>query len=730
MGGQIENALVELITNSDDSYIRLEQPDQRARGSIRVEVEHRRSRRSAVIVRDRAEGMTAGEMKEKLTRLGAQTSGQAVGLGTRGSRGRGGKDIVAFGPATWESIKDDRYYYLKLGPSGDWVRDKRGARATPDDRKRLGVPKDNGTVVTLQVDSSRFPVPQHETLAKRLTTHFRLRNIMMDDRRQVRLVNLNTGESTAAMRYHYPEEYYRTKPVLDERFELPGYDGAEAHITVWRHSERFSEDKRSPYRQGGILITSGRDVHEITLFKFERESYAEWFFGTLDVPYIGALSTEYDKRLEMGIQHAENNPFSVLRVDHSLNDEHPFARALKTAGEARLQQIVAEEREREKQLHSRIENAETQARLKRLASAASRFIVAKLKEFDEALPIIDVGQSIPNGFAIIPPEKKIRAQQPATLSILVRDDLLDASSVVEVESDHLAVQVDPGRVTVHPHRARPEVLCGTFKVVGSEVGAMAVVQARIDGLRPAEAIVEVVPEDSDPREPPQTLCFERDQYFIAYGKEKSVRILAPSELMRSAGNQVQVSSDRPEIVVRRQAVEMKYDAELLCWAGMTRLEGRQLHAHGNIQARVGQALAEAKVRVVQRETGGLPFEFHVDNKDYGSQRAIWDPPDGYSLSIAGKHESVGRYLGPAERGFPFQNTPHFLVLLAEIIADSVCRRLLELEGEKRGQDWVREMDVDAFYREHYRYMGEFVPLAHRCVLSAGDLQVLKAESQS
>ena len=730
MGGQIENALVELITNSDDSYIRLEERGQRAGGSIRVEVEHRRRQHSTVLVRDRGEGMTADEMKKKLTRLGAQTSGQSAGLGTRGSRGRGGKDIVAFGPATWESIKDDRYYYLKLHPSGEWARDKHGARATPDDRKRLGLPKDNGTVVTLQVDSSRFPVPQHESLAKRLITHFRLRNIMADGSRQVKLVNLNTGESTPALRYRYPEEYYRTKPVLDERFDLPGYDGAEAHMTVWRHSERFSEDKRSPYRQGGIVITSGRDVHENTLFKFERESYAEWFFGTLDVPYIRVLSAEYDKRLEMGIQHAENNPFSVLRVDHALNDDHPFVKALRTASEARLQRLVAEEKERDKELHSRIENADTEARLKRLASAASRFMIEKLKEIDQDVPVVDGGQDVPNGFAIIPPEKKIRLGDQATLSVLVNEDLVRGSGTVEVQSDHDAVQVEPAKVTLHAHRARTDVLCGTFKVVGTEVGATAVVQAHLDGLRPAEAIVEVVPETSEPREPPQTLCFERDQYFVAYGKEKNVRMLAPSELMNSAGSQVRVSSDHPDIVVRTQVIDLRYDAEMLCWTGASRLAGRQLHAHGKIQAQVGRALAEASVRVVQRETGGLPLKFHVDNKDYGGQRAKWDPPDGYTLSIAGKHESIGRYLGPAENGFPGQNTPHFLVLLAEIIADRVCRRLLELEGEKRGRDWVKEMDVDAFYREHYRYMGEFVRLAHRSMLSAAELQALKMESQS
>jgi len=726
MAGQIENALVELMTNPDDSYIRLQARGSRGEGTIRVEVEHRRKGCSKVIVRDRAEGMTADEMRQKLTRLGARTAGQSEGMNVRGSRGRGAKDVVAFGPCVWESIKDDRYYYFKLHPSGDYDLDPKGRKATPDDRQKLGITRGNGTMVALEVDSARFrgSIPQHETLAKRLVTHYRLRNIMTDETCRVTLKNLNTGEASGALRYRYPEEFYKATPALDEQFETPGYPDASAVMKVWRHKDRFSEDKRSPYRQGGILVTSGRDIHEITLFDFEKDPYAEWFFGVLEVRYIRRLCSEYDDRREKGQHHPESNPFSILRVDHSLNSDHPFTKALAAAAQERLARLVGEERQREEGVHARIESAENKARLKRLATAASRFMAEKLKEFDE-LPPVGPGYVVPNGFAIVPPVKRITLGHAETMSVLLEEPSSADPVGVQLTVDNPGISLDPVNLTLTPHARRPDILSGTFRVRGLTTGALGVILARVDGRQPAESIVEVVPPEPPPPAP-NSFCFEREHYRIVYGKEKTVNIFAPQDVVSAHGEYVQLSADHPDIVIRRQTVRLRLNGDLGWYIGATRLQGRQLHATGKIYARLGALQTESRVRVVERDDeGGFPLEFHVDNEYYGNLRAIWKPRDSYTLSIAGKHESVGRYLGPAEEGFPGDESAHFRLLLAEIVAESVCERLLTIQGEKKGQDWARDMDVDAFYTEHHRYMGEFITTAHKVLLSPTDLKRLR-----
>ena len=110
MGRRIERGLVELITNSDDSYRDLEDTGEQVLGKIRVEIKRRRKGQpSTVKVRDKASGMNMREMYEKLGELGERTSGFERGKARRGVHGRGARDVACFGTVHFESIKDDEY---------------------------------------------------------------------------------------------------------------------------------------------------------------------------------------------------------------------------------------------------------------------------------------------------------------------------------------------------------------------------------------------------------------------------------------------------------------------------------------------------------------------------------------------------------------------------------------------------------------------------------------------
>ena len=115
MRGKIERGLVELITNSDDSYRALEEEARRTSGKIRIEIERRRKGQSSlVVVRDRAAGMSREEIYHKLGTLGERTSGFEKGKARRGLHGRGARDVAAFGTVVFESIKDEKYNCLVL----------------------------------------------------------------------------------------------------------------------------------------------------------------------------------------------------------------------------------------------------------------------------------------------------------------------------------------------------------------------------------------------------------------------------------------------------------------------------------------------------------------------------------------------------------------------------------------------------------------------------------------
>src|SRR2546425_10290296 len=73
----VYDALVELITNCDDSYHRLFIANKRNEdgGPILIELkEQRKGQPSWLVIKDRAEGMTLEIMSRKLKRMGERTS--------------------------------------------------------------------------------------------------------------------------------------------------------------------------------------------------------------------------------------------------------------------------------------------------------------------------------------------------------------------------------------------------------------------------------------------------------------------------------------------------------------------------------------------------------------------------------------------------------------------------------------------------------------------------------
>ena len=105
MGGNIIRGIIELVTNSDDAYVDVTNgPKQK---KIIIEVEHKRGKPWKVVVRDRATGMSAKDLEEKITKLGKRTSGFERGENKRGNLGRGAKDVTAFGNVDFFSIHNN-----------------------------------------------------------------------------------------------------------------------------------------------------------------------------------------------------------------------------------------------------------------------------------------------------------------------------------------------------------------------------------------------------------------------------------------------------------------------------------------------------------------------------------------------------------------------------------------------------------------------------------------------
>jgi len=722
MRGKIERGLVELITNSDDSYRDLEEKGKTVSGKIRIEIERRKKGQpTIVIVRDRAGGMDREEMFIKLGTLGRRTSGFEIGKARRGLHGRGARDIAAFGTVHFESIKGDEYNCLNIPPSLKCeFTEPRPKKVTDKIREKLHIPRGNGTVVTIEVQP-RFKVPQHETLLKDFSRYYSLRDLFSNPNREVTIVDLNKKREDRLV-YRYPEG----EVVFNDEFKIPSYPDATPHLLIYKHEAPF-EQGSLPYREG-ILVKSAASIHDCTYFGLESEPFSWRFSGELRCDFIDKLIREYDDREDVNPNnpdHPANNPIRLLDpFRDGLISEHPFAQALYKKCKEILQNFVEEVKRAEEPPKRNVTNENLEQKLDDLSREISKIFEEKLSQLEEEFPPepLDDGKirELPLGLHIIPPdEQPIIVNQPKTFSIVVKhfDHLEESLPIDVVSSDPDSVKVRISPVFLKKLTDGGKVGRAIFTIVGSEVGAEAYIEARYSGYDNL-VLVKVI-EPPPPPSLPEGLSFEKPLYHLRINKEKTLTLWLRTNNKIESCVIAEITSKHPDIAVKGGGkCQLRETGTPGILKGNCRVVGRQLKAKGILTARLeGFPVAQTHIVVLEREQppSGVKLKFQPVEDDFGPVRYKWDDKDPYLLLIGARHHSVRRYLGkPTEQGYPGLNSSLYHAVLAEIIAEALAFYILEKQFKKEGQDGMLDFpSTDAYYHKHF---SEFLNISHRILI--------------
>lgn len=284
----IEKAIVELITNCDDSYGRLERAGVPVCG--RIDVQYERHRRGALLtVADQAEGMAFDQACRVLSYGGAH-SALAQGLdGGRGYFGRGLKQaIFGLGCGWIESIRAGRLSRIELfrGEDGGYLYDDGGhdREATASDRERLGIAAD-GTRVAIVVESPQASISQFGALVQALANNFYLRDLLA--RRQVEVAHLKDGaevERSGPVRFEEPPSVLLLGPELKGQFQHE----RQTHTFTLTLKRALDADltPRGDERTNGLVVLSGTAVLDCQLFDYENQLGTEYLFGTVSCPAL------------------------------------------------------------------------------------------------------------------------------------------------------------------------------------------------------------------------------------------------------------------------------------------------------------------------------------------------------------------------------------------------------------------------------------------------------------
>jgi|GEM_PF-1298430 len=314
----------------------------------------------------------------------------------------------------------------------------------------------------------------------------------------------------------------------------------------------------------------------------------------------------------------------------------------------------------------------------------------------------------------------IKPGEVKTLSILAKNELVERGGVkVLLTQEGEGIDLLSSEVLVAPRSDRPDISSGTFKVCGVAPGSMVLVKASI-GEVTADAAVQVEERKEKEIRIPPGLSFEHESYHVRFGKTKRLILRAKVAGEDLEGVTINIASDTAGVLPLKLLVPLRLNTTLGCFCAEVPVSGKQLGAKGKIIAQLRGFIAEARVTVVQRDLeGAFSFEIKIVNEDFGPQRAIWDQGNSI-LKISARHRSIGRYLGRAEEKFPGQERHHFKTILAEIVADQVARRLIEIREDKQGKD--EDLDAHAVYQTHQKLVGAFVTIAHEIKLPDAELR--------
>ena len=701
----IYDAIVELVTNADDRYQHLD-----CAGTIEIVVERSRGTSERYLeVRDFADGMTLEVMDKKLSQTGGRVSGLEEGMSVRGTNSRGAKDIAALGKVTFDSIaqQDGKLHSSEI--TDGFVFKPRGTReVTSELRDTVGIPSGSGTVVRVRLGANHA-IPQYENLRDHIQRLVSLRDILKDPRRKILL---RDSSKTRAVELHAPPATGTDR--VKETFAIPGYVGAQAKLVITRAATPF-EREPNRFRPGGILVKSKHAIHEATYFDADLESnpHALWFYGKLTCPTIDDLWNDFDDRFERDEEPEIVNPFPILDPSRQsgLTRSHPFVQALYREALKRLRPLVEEERQREENHRVTIESDATRKRLNALEKAAAKFM-EDYGEDDEVARDPE-GQHVGShfktrGFVLSPPFSQILKDHTQRFALTVNQAIfpeLEVGATVQIECLTPDITSDRLVAGLVPHPQQGDVLRAVWGVKGLQMTSATGIRVRVGSIT-TESVIEVFATEADKYKDILTLSFAKKRYHLTTdGTRKRLRVFAPLNLVsRETELEVLISSRHFRLSGTR--ILRPNDKLGVAVAELTLLSDGTA-ASGSITVRaLGQ---EATAELLSQPSPGAGIKIELKDIDLKHGRSQWRQN---VLEIAARHPSVMRYLGSKAAGFPGQESKHFRLLLAEIVADAVCYKVLADNIQKNPEDY-ENADWDQYYADYTKFSSEFLPLAHK-----------------
>lgn len=667
--GNAIRALVELITNCDDSYRRLEGENMPVDGRIDV-LYQKEGYSGRFAVRDNAAGMSYTELSHAFEKYGAATSGFKAGKAVTGFFGTGAKNALGgMSDGRICTFKNDIFTECRVFLDGNnlmgEIDDAQPATAALRLKHEIDA---NGTIAYFSADPEKSQrVPQFDMVFQCLANHWRLRKIMTNRKRKVVLIN--EGKNLKKRRLTYCLQ--GGKEVLVERFTVPVDMHGDFPIRFSLSRAETELSQSGDERGGGLLILDeAESVLDMSLFKYDNEPLASRFFGEV---VIGRFRELLERESEEPVLKEERE---------GLDRSHPVCRAIISEIEKRIDRIVKEEQRRQREARSEIDTEEN----RRYRDAFK--ILNEIAELE--VDVVNLGQEPtdqikppPNGLGIYPDSAHITVGKRYVFQIRMDTRVVRPGSLVKIFCSSGKVQLISKTEFSVPQPEENKLAKWHIMVEGAEAGVCATLSANV-GKSTAEATIIVDPEKEEKEELlSEGLVFRPQSLTVRINRVRKAVLLVYVKIIEG-GSRVLLTSDNesvhvsPDSIVVNEADAKRHVAEY-----EVEVWGDRINATGLVTAQMESSIALLEVRVRKDEEvekkkpgKGMFSEPYFDLLEPEPlQRSSYSRETG-RVTIYAHFPCVKLYLG---EGCCHRKTLGAQILIADLVAE---RCFLEVAKEK------------------------------------------------
>jgi hypothetical protein len=701
MQGDVIRALVELITNADDSYIRIEEKGNIVEGKIEI-IYNKIGNMGYFAVRDHAEGMSINDVEKNFKKYGSSTSGLKMGKKVRGYFGQGAKDALAsmidgeictFKNGKFTNcklfIEEDKPMYEICDP----------VDATIELRNQYKIYND-GTIASFKAHPRKTGrVPRFNTLHQEIANHYMLRKIMTNPHRKVTLKNTDTKEYRK-LGYINPIG----QEIFSEDFSVyyKKYGNFPIHISISRAETELNQSGDD--RNGGLLIIDEEQmVLGISLFKYENEPLASNFFGEVRISHFRELLLN-----EEPVLSEERN---------GLQDRHPFCELLKSEVDKRINKMIEKERERkQKEERSKVDPEEA----KRYRKAFT--LLNEIAEI-ETKNITFLGQrkgeeieKPPNGFCIYPSSAQMTIGKRYAFELRVDSDIVPSKTTVKVFSNSTSINILTPQIEISKEdHDKNKIIRKYISVEGLEPNIDAIIQAKTNN-KISEARIYILPEKELLLS--EGMAFQPETITLQPNRARKVNLLVYVKMIES-GSKIQLAVDNDAINVSKDCIIVnELDAnrhiatyELEVWG-----EGEGQNALIEAKFQNYLALLQIKIRTKEEINKGKKgmfnepqFNFDIDPL----QRSSYSSETG-EVIIYVNFPTVRHYLGSKCQ---FKQEISSQVFIADIVAERCFYEIARKSVLSRvGFSLSQEAVPDRIQRDAFKFSSKYGEKVHQALV--------------